>query len=348
MAQVKSKKSKYISYSLRFGVAVVALYLAFRGQSWGEVFEVIFGMNFWIFITAFLFWFISQLFFVTRWTLLMSVQSIHIGFWPALRLHFLGIFYNNCLPTAVGGDFLRAWYVTTHTDKKLEAALTVFIDRAIGLLGMGILAFTCYTFIPLEGKQDKLDLSLKLNFPHLVTEYWWQVIASLILIVLIILGFWLTSVGRRLMGRGFAAIRHYGELIFQRSIKAAKLYSNRKLAVVLALFLTFCCQSVLIIGMWLVGREMGIGVSLRYYFVFFPISWVLGALPISVGGWGIWEGALIFMFGTVAVVSSEHILALALMHRILWLFGSQPGVIIHLIGAHLPKDFSVDYTENID
>jgi len=348
MAQIKSKKRKYISYGLRFGVAGTALYLAFRGQSWGEVFGVIFGMKFWIFIAAFVLWFVSQLFFVTRWKVLLRVQSIKIGYWAALRLHFLGIFYNNCLPTSVGGDFLRAWYVTTHTDKKLEAALTVFIDRAIGLFGMVILAFTCYTFIPIEAKQDKLDLSLKLNLPRLLTEYSWQVIAALLVIVLIGLVLFLSSAGRRLMGRWLAAIRHYAEVIFQRTLKALKLYSNRKLAIFLALLLTFCCQSVLIIGMWLVGREIGLGVSLKYYFVFFPIAWVLGALPISVGGWGIWEGALIFLFSTVAVVSSEHISALALMHRILWLFGSQPGVIIHLIGAHLPKDFFIDYEQTID
>lgn len=348
MASTRTRRRKYISYSLRFLVAGIALYLAFRGERWGEVFGVILGIDLRIFITAFLLWFMSQLFFVYRWTLLMRVQSIHIGFLAALRLHFLGIFYNNCLPTSVGGDFLRAWYVTTHTDKRLEAALTVFIDRAIGLVGMGILAFTCYILVQAGGGAGKLDLSVELNLPHLLSEYRWQVIIGLVLISVVVLVLLLTSSGRRLMSRGVAGIKHYGEIIFQRSVKAARLYSNRKLAVFLALVLTFCCQSVLITGMWLVGREIGIGVGLRYYFVFFPISWVLGALPISVGGWGIWEGALIFMFSTVAAVSSEHISALAVMHRILWLFGSQPGVIIHLVGAHLPKDFSVDYKDSID
>ena len=41
-------------------------------------------------------------------------------------------------------------------------------------------------------------------------------------------------------------------------------------------------------------------------------------------------------------------LALALSQRLVWLFGSLPGVVIHLIGAHLPKDFFLDYDDAIN
>ena len=93
--------------------------------------------------------------------------------------------------------------------------------------------------------------------------------------------------------------------------------------------------------MWLIGRELGIDVHIKYYFVFFPIAWILGALPISIGALGIWEGTLNLMFGKST---------LALCHRIIWLFGSLPGVVIHLIGAHLPKekDFFIDYTKSVN
>jgi len=135
MAQAKGKKKKYISYILRFAVAAVALYIAFRGEDLGQVAEVLLGLKLWVLAAVLGIFFISQLIFVARWNMLLRVQSIKIGFWSAVRLHLLGLFYNNCLPTSVGGDFLRAWYVTRHTDKKLEAALSVFVDRAVGLTG---------------------------------------------------------------------------------------------------------------------------------------------------------------------------------------------------------------------
>jgi uncharacterized membrane protein YbhN (UPF0104 family) len=112
--------------------------------------------------------------------------------------------------------------------------------------------------------------------------------------------------------------------------------------------LTFLCLAIFILGMWLVGREIGIDVPMKYYFVFFPIAWIIGSLPVSIGALGIWEGTLKLLFGKVAVGFDEQLSALALYHRILWLIGSLPGVVIHLLGAHLPKDFFVDHNKSID
>ncbi|MGD0078703.1 MAG: lysylphosphatidylglycerol synthase transmembrane domain-containing protein, partial [Sedimentisphaerales bacterium] len=63
----------------------------------------------------------SQAILASRWWLLLRTQGIHINIWAAIRLHFLGLFYNNAMPGSVGGDLIRAWYVTKHTEKKFEA-----------------------------------------------------------------------------------------------------------------------------------------------------------------------------------------------------------------------------------
>jgi hypothetical protein len=75
---------------------------------------------------------------------------------------------------------------------------------------------------------------------------------------------------------------------------------------------------------------------------------VLGAVPISIGGAGIVEGLLFFMFTKFAGVDEGPALALALCQRIVWMLTSLPGAAIHLFGAHLPKDFSVDYERPIN
>jgi len=51
-----------------------------------------------------------------------------------------------------------------------------------------------------------------------------------------------------------------------------------------------------------------------------------------------------FWYSPSSTLRRAQISALALFHRILWLFGSLPGVAIHLLGAHLPKDIDSDYT----
>jgi len=339
---------KYISYLLRFLVAAAALYLAFRGENFREVVDVLFGLNLWIFAAAIGFYVIGQLIFVARWSLLLKVQSIKIGFWPAVRLHFLGLFYNNCLPGAIGGDLPRAWYVTKHTDKKLEAALSVFVDRAIGLAGMLIMAFGCYWFIPEESREGGFNFSFELNIFGRLAEYKsvliWLGAALAVGIVLLISN----SRGRNLLIRGFSIVRRHGASIFGKVRQSIRIYCHKWPAIVGALLLTFCCQGITVVAMWLVGGEIGIDVPAKYYFIFFPVSWLLGAVPISVGGLGIMEGWLKMMFMRVGTMSGENALALALCQRLIFLLVSLPGAVIHLIGAHLPKDFFIDYGEPVD
>jgi len=348
MAKAKGKRRKYISYILRFAVAGGALYLAFRGEDLGKIAEVLGGLNLWVFAAALGLYVTGQLIFVARWSLLLRVQSIRIGFWPAVRLHFLGLFYNNCLPGAIGGDLPRAWYVTRHTDKKLEAILSVFVDRVVGLAGMLIMAFFCYWFIPGNGGAERFEFSFEINFLQRLSEYRWIVggIGAAFAAVAVVLIS--NAKGRSVLGRGIGLIREHGRAAVRKAYKAVGIYWSKKSALVLALVLTFCCQSMHVTAMWLIGREIGLGAGIKYYFIFFPISWLLGTVPISIGGLGIMEGWLKVMFSRVSAGSGELSLVLALCQRLVMLFASLPGAVIHLIGAHLPKDFFIDYEDGIN
>jgi uncharacterized protein (TIRG00374 family) len=348
MPKTKGKKNKYISYLLRFSVAAAALYLAFRGEDFRQVADILLGLNLWIFAAALGFYLIAQLIFAFRWNLLMRVQSIKIGYWPAFRLHLLGLFYNNCLPGSVGGDLVRIWYVTKHTDKKLEAGLSVFVDRVVGLTGVLIMAFFCYWFIPEQGRKGRFAFPYKVNLSERLTEHRWLLLGTAAAFAIIIAAFISNEKGRSLLRKGLGFIREHGSTVLRKVHNAIRIYYNRKLALVCALLLTFSLQGVCVAAMWLIGREIGLTAHAKYYFIFFPVSWLLGALPISVGGAGVMELWLKDIFIRVCKVSSEHAVVLAFCQRLLWLVGSLPGAAIHLLGAHLPKDFFVDYNKSID
>ncbi len=336
------KKNKCIAYLLRFAVAGGAIYIALRGEDIGAIGKVLLGLDWWVFGAAIGLYVIAQFLFVLRWTLLMRVLSIKIGFWPAVRLHFLGLFYNNCLPSSVGGDFLRAWYVTRHTDKRLEAALSVFVDRLVGLAGVLIMAFFCYWFVPAQGRKGRFGFPYKIDSLTPLIEYKWVLLGIGAVVVLLILAILSTGRGRVLLERVIKVIRVHGTGAILRCRDAARAYYNGKLAVLSALLLTFCLQTVCVLAMWLIGSQIGITAPAKYYFIFFPISWLLGALPISVGGAGVMELWLKDIFMRVCGVSGKDALVLAFCQRLLWLLGSLPGVVIHIFGAHLPKEFSID------
>jgi uncharacterized protein (TIRG00374 family) len=361
MPKAKVRKSKYVSYLLRFAVAALALYLTFRGEDFSKIKDELLGLNLWVFAASLGIWLLSQLVFVVRWSLLLKVQSINIGFWPAFRLHLLGVFYNNCLPTSIGGDLLRAGYVTTHTDKKLEAALSVFVDRIIGLIGMVIMAFLCYWFIPVDEQKERLTFSFNLNLWQRLNEHKLILLGVVVIFAGVLIACVSIAKSRNLLSGAFRIFREKVQMVLGKMYNAIRIYCRKKFALALALLLTFCCQAIFILGLWLIGWEIGIDVHVKYYFVFFPIAWLLGALPISIGALGIWEGTLKLLFSKIAIGFDAQISTLALCHRIIWLFGSLPGVVIHLIGAHLPgapkrgkaglgtpKDFFIDYDESID
>jgi glycosyltransferase 2 family protein len=343
MPRARVRNSKYISYVVRFGIAGAALYLVFRGENPRQVGDVLLALNPWILAAAVGLYVLGQLIFVARWSLLLKVQSIHIGFWPAVRLHFLGLFYNNCLPGAIGGDLPRAWYVTKHTDKKLEAALSVFVDRVVGLTGMLIMAFGCYWFVPAQSRRGGFSFSFELGFLRIVTKYKWLLIGIGIAFAAVIALVASHPKGRALLKRAVDGARRRGASVLYKVRQSIRIYCHKWPTILLALLLTFGCQTMHVTAMWLIGREIGIAVPAKYYFIFFPLSWLLGALPISVGGLGIMEGWLKVMFMRVGTMSGQDALALALCQRLVLIIASLPGALIHLVGAHLPKEFFVDY-----
>ena len=102
------RKKHNLSLIIRIAVATVAILLAFRGLKWGELAEVFQRLNLWYFVLSLLVFAAAQVIISVRWWLLLRAQSIHISVLAAVRLFFLGLFYNNVMPGAVGGDLLKA------------------------------------------------------------------------------------------------------------------------------------------------------------------------------------------------------------------------------------------------
>ena len=124
--------------------------------------------------------------------------------------------------------------------------------------------------------------------------------------------------------------------------KAVLLYCKKPLILLIAFGLTVFLQLMAITGFWFVGRNLGITVSIKYYYVFFTLTWALGAVPVSIGGAVVIEGMLVFLFSKFTGVEQEAALALALCQRIVWMLSSLPGAVIHLVGAHLPIETTAE------
>lgn len=347
--KTKSKRSKHIFLILRIavvaaGIGCGAVWLSGEQRA-EELADIFRQMNLGIFAIALGIFFVSQIIVGFRWWLLLRVNAIRISFWAAVRLHYLGLFYNNFMPSSVGGDLIRAWYVTNHTDKKYEAALSVFVDRIIGLFSTFVIAAFFYLLF-LQGKTSEISSNEKQTGPlESLTQYknifLWAIAVMAIILCLLLL----FAPTRRILKKLWANIFIHGKNFSIKLRDSVKVYFNRPLAVLIVFALTVFLQLFTITGFWLLGTNLGVDVSIKYYYVFFTLTWVIGAIPISIGGAVLVEGSLLIMFTQIAGADKEPAAALALCQRAVWMITSLPGAAIHLFGAHLPtKDdqFFVD------
>jgi len=250
---------------------------------------------------------------------------------------------------------LRIWYVAQHTHKRLEAGLSVFVDRIIGLSTMIMMAVGFYFLFPVGNltSQDangstapeKTESSAG-GLMSMISEHKMLIIGIITAIFTVLIILILIPKTRRFIISHLANMASH----HQRVKSAIALYCSKPLVLLWSVFLTFCGQSIVVTGFWLIGKSMGIDAPAKYYFVFFPIGWIIGALPVSIGGIGIQEFGLAGLFVLLPQVTLEQGLALAFCQRLIFLLGSVPGILIHLLGAHLPKhkkDFIVDSTEDL-
>ncbi len=350
MAEKGKRKSKYIFLILRIAVVaagiVWAIWWVRQGQRWENLAQIFGRMNLWVFAGTLGIFIVGQIIVGLRWWMLLRTQSIFIEFWAAVKLHFLGLFYNNVMPSSVGGDLIRAWYVTKHTDKRFEAALSVFVDRIIGLISTLIIAGFFY-FLFLRGVgtvitsgEQSADGILK-SIADYGPIFLWAIVA--VAVVFCVLS--LHRRGRVILKKVWSRISAYGTKMIKKLADAMVIYCSKPLIILTAFGLTVFLQIMTITGFWFLGMSLGIEAGVKYYYVFFTLTWMLGAVPVSIGGAVVVEGLLAYLFINITGVVPEAALALALCQRVVWILASLPGVVIHLTGVHLPKDFSIDYNK---
>ena len=355
------KKSRRIFLFLRIAVVsggiIAGIFWIRRAVGWDNLANTFRSINLGIFALVLGVFIIAQIIIGLRWWLLLRSQSIFISFWAVVRLYLLGWFYNNFMPGSVGGDLLRAWYVTRHTDKKFEAVLSVFVDRVIGLSSTLVIA-VCFYLLFLRDKGLEITSSGTGGFLSSIAQYKSVFFWAAIIIIVILCALLLHKKSRSMLLKACSYIRQSSLKVIIKFKDAIVIYCKKPLTILLAFGLTVFLQMLVITAFWLLGRNMGIQADVKYYYVFFTLTWVLGAVPVSIGGAVVVEGMLTYLFSTFAGTAKDAAFALALCQRAVWMLASLPGAAIHLIGAHLPeapksglqkpKDFFVDSKKSVD
>jgi glycosyltransferase 2 family protein len=331
--------SKKIKNLIWLFISALAIFLLVRKMDTSMVWDILSKKTriSWA-IAAVVLFTVSQAALAKRWTTLLSAHSIVISYPQAVRLTFLGLFYNNFMPGSVGGDILKGWYATHHCQRgnKLHAALSVLFDRILGLTGTLILGSVA-------------ALSLKEKFILPVKGYDID-IKSIIISIIALIAFVAIFIASRRV-RKYLYIKPLLEKLpgqdkLKKLEQGIRIYRENPKVLIKALLITFAVQTAAITSVWLLTIALGLkGITLLHCITIMPIVWVISAAVPVPGGLGVIENLMVPFFTAAADKSAfnspgelaARVTALTLLNRLMIYASSAPGGLVPIFGGHLPK-----------
>ncbi len=243
-----------------------------------------------------------------RWQILANAVGLFAPLSKITQYVYVGLFFNLFLPSTVGGDFSRSYYLSKGTGKHLHALTSVLVDRASGLAVLLLFASMGLLFGP---GGDQLPMPLKLPI-FIATFGIYFVVPFVPQLALKFLGpqNWLS----RKLNEG-----------------TAKVFWQDKGLIFTTILQSVIIQIIIVLCHLAVGLALGIKVPLWYYFVFYPSVAVLGFVTPSINGIGVREWAYTY-FLTLMAVDKDTALTFALIWLGLTTLSSLVGGLVYVAG----------------
>ena len=227
-----------------------------------------------------------------RWQLMVRALGLPFGTIDSIRIGLIGLFFGLFAFGVVGGDTLRAYYVTRQVKNRTPEAITsVLADRLIGILTM----FTIATVAFLLFDSSKLDAEHATEVNALNVVGWLVVCCTGVGIAgLIFLFFTPRLAGTELYYR-VVALPKVGGLI-AKVTEVVKLYRARLVSIAQAFLLSVGVNLCFAISIY----SLAVGLTESYpsftnHFVIEPIAMVSNAIPVP-GGIGTMEMAMKYLY----------------------------------------------------
>ena len=267
---------------LSFGLAGFLLYKIIEESRVDLLAELNNSVWAWMILSIFLFGSAIGASFL-RWHILLAAQGIELSAISIGRLGMIGLFFNCVVPGAVGGDVMKIVYISQHTGKKTaEAALTILIDRVIGLIGLLTVAAFVLMFVPFPKELSKvLQILIKLIVMATISG----------ILMLFLLQFrrnlraipglsWLIELIKRILPQKILAI-------VDRLVLALDVYRTKKRILLLALAISVGIHGINGLTFYTVGKAaQEHRVQLKQYMLATQISNAIAAIPIFPAGIG--------------------------------------------------------------
>ncbi len=304
------------SHVIKILVSIGLLALIVSHVDVHEVFGVIAHSKPWLLLPALLIQIGSFLLAAFRWRLIMRALEFEAPLPFYVRAYLKGTFFNQALPTSIGGDALRVLEAGRLGRGKREAFYGVFIDRIVGLLGLMVLNLAAVSYRPLL-------LQIRPAIHYVIVGVALTGIAGVLVLAFLGKLHWLSR-------------NRVTRLLFDLSNRIRAVYHSFR-AVSEQLALSVLIHLLAMLAIFLVGLSVGLDYSLLVYLVIVPPVILLTIVPISLAGWGVREGAMIGLFMLIGAQKAT-VLSMSVLYGLLLIVASLPGMYYFLLARHHQKE----------
>ncbi len=303
---------KILVIILRVGVSIALLVFLFKQVDKKILFEIIKKTDKFILFLGFLILFSGYVFALFRWQMLLKAVKIHLPLKRVIISFSGGVFLNLFLPSTIGGDLMRSVDLTAHTKQPKKIVTTILLDRLSGYTGMALLVLVSFAF----GFRFAWERSVILSI---------AVITTLLIVILLSLfnKHVYIAISRLLhspyAGRIRSRIRSLHKEIYY--------FKRHKSVIVNNLLVSILIQITVPLAFFMIALSMGIRQNVIYFFVFLPIISAITLLPISIGGLGLRDAAVVYFFTKVGL-AKDMALAMSLINFcFIFIFGVIGGLV---------------------
>ena len=252
-----------------------------------------------------------------RWMIALKKSGNRLPFPRVLAIVLIGHFFNQALPSSVGGDAVRIWSAYRAGMTPTDAAVTVILDRVLSLVGLLVLT-AC-------GLPWLLGL-----VPDTVARY------AIVLVVAAGICSFFTFVMFVRFPRFLLKLRVMHAFLSSWTALARRVtLSPRLLLASLALSIgSFVIFSYIVFQL---AQALGVRVTFGECLLLVPPVLLVSVVPVSVAGWGVREGAMVVALGFVGV-SPAAAFAISVLFGLTIAAASLPGAGLWLASGYSVKN----------
>ena len=230
-----------------------------------------------------------------------------------LKLYFKGSFFNNFLPTSIGGDSYKIFKLGKTTGDKVNSFTSVFMDRFTGFIMLILISYIGVLFTWNDWVRIINDIVKSTTLTYL-------------LLFLSIVGFWIASFLFFVFLKTLAPKVSF----IQKLYNALKVYSSSRELLVYALLTSVVVQICAVLTQYFAYLSVGVTPNFFYAMSVIPVITLAGFFIPSINGIGIQDFLYMNLFSIVGI-SNPISLGASLLYHFFRLIVSLVGGLFYAI-----------------